>query len=191
MELRPVGGFNMLMIDPPWLIRTNSPAAPGKNPASKYACAPRDWIKALPIRDALAADDALVWLWAINPMLDQALDVLQAWGFRFCTSGHWAKTTKTGKQHFGTGFVLRNAGEPFLLGKIGRPKTTRATRSVVMGLARTHSQKPEEGYVAAQALMPDAHRIELFSRTDRPGWTCWGAEAGKLNATTITTEGFA
>ena len=36
------------------------------------------------------------------------------------------------------------------------------------------------GYAAAEALMPGAQRIELFSRTDRRGWAVWGDETGKL-----------
>jgi N6-adenosine-specific RNA methylase IME4 len=30
--------------------------------------------------------------------------------------------------------------------------------------------------------MPNARRLELFSRTDRKGWTAWGDEAGKFGA---------
>jgi N6-adenosine-specific RNA methylase IME4 len=29
--------------------------------------------------------------------------------------------------------------------------------------------------------MPDAFRVELFSRQSRPGWDTWGLEAGKLD----------
>ncbi|RAP36471.1 DNA methyltransferase, partial [Rhodovulum viride] len=35
-------------------------------------------------------------------------------------------------------------------------------------------------YAAAEALMPEARRLELFSRTDRAGWSVWGNETGKF-----------
>ncbi len=59
--------------------------------------------------------------------------------------------------------------------------TTRSVRSVVMGRVRAHSQKPEEAYRAAEALMPGARRVELFSRTNRPGWSVWGNETGTFS----------
>ena len=47
---------------------------------------------------------------------------------------------------------------------------------------REHSRKPDEAFEAAENLMPDARRIELFSRQLRPGWTVWGDEVGKFDA---------
>lgn len=136
-------------------------------------------ICAMPV-EALAAPDCLLWLWATNPLLPQCLRVLDAWGFTFKTAGHWAKQTVHGKQAFGTGYILRCAGEPFLIGTRGKPKTERSVRSVIMGQVREHSRKPDEAFAAAEALMPKARRCELFSRQPRPGWTTWGDEADKF-----------
>lgn len=179
--LRPPGGFGLIMADPPWSFDNWSAAGEGRNAKAHYDCTPLDWIKGLPVA-ALAGEDCLLWLWATNPMLREGLAVLDAWGFAFRTAGHWVKQTRTGKLAFGTGYILRSAGEPFLIGVRGAPRTSRSVRSVVMGEARAHSQKPEAGYAAAEALMPDARRIEVFSRTNRPGWSVWGNEVGKLGA---------
>jgi len=52
---------------------------------------------------------------------------------------------------------------------------------VIEGPIREHSRKPDEAYAAAEALLPRAmNRADLFSRTDRPGWTSWGNETGKF-----------
>lgn len=178
--MRPYGGFDLIMVDPPWQFKLRSDKWQGKSPEAQYECQPLDWIKALPIR-ALASDNAIIWLWATNPMLNVAIDVLAAWDVRFTTAGHWVKRTKHGKLGFGTGFVLRCAGEPFLIGSVGAPKTTKSVRSVIEGPIRGHSEKPEEAYREAEKLMPEAKRIEVFSRKDRPGWSVWGDEVGKLN----------
>lgn len=90
------------------------------------------------------------------------------------------KRTRYGKLAFGTGYILRCAGEPFLIGTRGSPRTSRSVRSVIEGPVGEHSRKPDEAFAAAEALMPDAQRIELFSRQQRPGWAVWGNQVAKF-----------
>lgn len=178
--MRPPGGFGLLMIDPPWKFSGNSTSKPGRNVRRHYETAPLDWIKALPIK-ALAADDALIWLWVTNPMLDRAFEVLEAWGVRYSTGGHWIKTDKSGRPRMGGGLVLRSTGEPYLLGKIGRPKLIRGkTPGSFLALRREHSRKPDLAFSNAVGLMPEAPRIELFAREPHLGWAVWGNETEKF-----------
>lgn len=176
-DLRPAGGFDLIMADPPWSFDNWSAAGEAKNAKAQYDCPPLDWICRLPV-SVLAADNCVLWLWATNPMLPEALRVMAAWGFAFRTAGHWAKRTKHGKLAFGTGYILRCAGEPFLIGVRGQPRTTRSVRSVIEGPLRAHSRKPDEAFAAAEALMPEARRLELFSRQARAGWASWGDQVG-------------
>lgn len=172
----PEGPFDLIMADPPWRFATRSDkGVTRKGAGGQYDTMTLDEIAALPVA-TIAARDCLLWMWATNPMLPQAFDVLRAWGFTFKTAGHWAKRTRHGKLAFGTGYVLRCAGEPFLIGTRGSPKTSRSVRSVIEGPLREHSRKPDEAFAAAEALMPGARRIELFSRQIREGWAAWGAE---------------
>ena len=177
---RPAGGFDLIMADPPWSFDNWSQAGEKKNAKAQYDCTPLEWIKSLPVA-ALAAENAVLWLWATNPMLPQALEVMASWGFTFKTAGHWVKRTRHGKLAFGTGYILRSAGEPFLIGTRGAPKCARNVRSVIEGPLREHSRKPDEAFSAAEALIPTARRIELFSRQSRPGWVSWGNQAGKFD----------
>lgn len=168
--------FELIVADPPWHFKAGGDRGANRH----YRVMSIVDIAALPVGD-LAADDCLLWLWATAPMLNQQIEIMGQWGFKFKTSGVWVKTTKNGKIAFGTGYLLRNAHEPFLIGTRGNPVTTRSVRSVVMGRVRAHSQKPEEAYRAAEALMPGARRVELFSRTNRPGWSVWGNETGTFS----------
>jgi len=179
IALRPAGGFGLIMADPPWSYDMRSEKGYAKSPEAHYRTMDLAAIKALPV-ELLAAPDCLLWLWALGPQLPQAMEVITAWGFTFKTGGHWAKVGTSGKQHFGTGYILRNAGEPFLIATRGAPKTTRATRSVIIAPVREHSRKPDEAFDAASQLMPGVQRLELFSRQNRPGWISWGDETGKF-----------
>ena len=174
------GAYDLIFIDPPWTFNTWSAKGKEKKaPEVHYECQGIEWVRQLPVRD-YAAENCLLWLWATNPLLDQQIDVLKQWGFTFKTAGTWVKMTKHWKQSFGTGYILRSANEPFLIGTIGKPKTTRGVRSAILGRVREHSRKPESAYAAAEKLMPGARRADIFSRQRRSGWDAWGNEVDKF-----------
>lgn len=170
----PEGPYGLIMADPPWQFKTrSSKGVTAKGAGGQYDLMTLEDIKRMPVAD-MADRDCVLWLWATNPMLPQAFEVMSAWGFTFKTAGHWVKRTKHGKLAFGTGYILRCAGEPFLIGTRGKPKTSRSVRSVVEGPIREHSRKPDEAFIEAERLMPDTKRLELFSRQKRDGWDVWG-----------------
>ena len=77
---------------------------------------------------------------------------------------------------------LHCASEPFLMCKLGKPKTARNVRSVIEGTIREHSRKPDEAFEAAERLCGDVNRIELFSRQEREGWDVMGDQIEKFSA---------
>lgn len=178
-------GYDFIMIDPPWHFAVRSEKGEEKSPQAQYRTMSVDEIRDLPV-GSLASKDCILWLWATAPMLPQAIEVMTAWGFRYSTMGAWHKKTVNGKTSFGPGYRLRSSCEPFLIGSVGQPKTTHATRNLIEGVAREHSRKPDEAYAIAEAMMPQARRADVFSRETRPGWEGCGDEAGKFD-----TEGAA
>ncbi len=179
----PMFKYGMIMADVPWTYKNWSEKGEGKNASAQYDCMTLDDIKSLRVGD-IASKDCILFLWATNPLLREAFDVMDAWGFTFCTAGHWSKKTVNNKQAFGTGYVLRSAGEPFLIGRMGDPWTSKSVRSVIEGKVRGHSQKPDEAFTAAEVLAGDVDRIELFSRQRRVGWSVYGNELDKFEART-------
>lgn len=175
-----IGAYDLVMVDPPWSFALYSEKGEEKSAQAQYACMTLAEIQRMPIA-GLGKPDSLFWIWATNPMLPQGIATLEAWGLRYVTAGTWGKTTKHGKIAFGTGFVFRCASEMVLIGAKGSPKTTRGVRSLIMGQVREHSRKPDEGYEAAEKLMPDARRADIFARESRPGWEAWGHEASKFD----------
>lgn len=189
--------YDFLMVDPPWPTAMRSPKGEGKSSVRKYGAMSFPAIEALPI-GALTAQHCVLWLWCTWPLLLDGGDpkrhfegadaarsrvggCMKAWGFRYVTGGAWLKRTKHGKVGFGTGYRLRSATEPFLIGITGSPATSRRERNFVDGLAREHSRKPDEAYALAERWMPQARRAELFSRTSRPHWDTWGFQAGMFD----------
>lgn len=181
ISLRPAGGFGLIMADPAWKSEMWSDKGLKKSPEAHYATMPVDQICAMPV-EMLAGRDCLLWLWARGSQLKDAIAVLEAWGFELKTMGWWPKMTPKGKQTFGPGYILRNAGEPFLIGTRGAPKTTKSVRDTIFGIRREHSRKPEEAYAEAVQLMPNVQRLDLFSRQRREGWAAWGDELVKFEA---------
>ncbi len=146
------GPFGFQMIDPPWAFATYSEEGKGKSAEQHYACMTLEDIMKMDFRSIADPKGCYFWLWATAPMLVHQLACLAAWGVDYVTHGMWEKTTKDGKGlAFGTGYVLRNCHEPFIIGKIGKPKVaSRSVRSVIRAPRREHSRKPDEAYVRLQ-----------------------------------------
>jgi N6-adenosine-specific RNA methylase IME4 len=142
---------------------------------SHYATMSLDEIKALDIA-SIAAKDSVLFLWATQPALDQALDVMRAWGFTYKTHFVWAK------DRIGTGYWNRNQHELMLVGTKGNipaPAPGTQLSSLIAAAVGRHSEKPEIFYRLIEAYFPNLPKIELFARARRPGWHAWGNEAPK------------
>lgn len=189
--------YDLILADPPWEFRVWSEKGAAKSPQAQYDTMPLEEIAALPVGH-LAARDCILFLCGVWPLMLDGGDpgrgiaghasrspvgaIMEAWGFRFVTGGAWIKRTRMGRNAFGTGYRVRSACEPWLIGVNGSPDTSRAARNVIAGLRREHSRKPEEMYLWCERYMPAARRLDLFSRQSRPGWDKWGREAGKFDA---------
>ena len=133
-----------------------------------------DEIKALDV-PSIAADDCVLFLWATQPMLTQALEVMAAWGFTHVTQVIWDKDVD------GHGYWFINRHEILLVGtrgKIPAPAPGTQWQSIIKAPVGKHSAKPEIFHQLIEEYFPNLPKIELFARGKaRPGWDAWGAEA--------------
>ncbi|AIT81645.1 MT-A70 family methyltransferase [Novosphingobium pentaromativorans] len=173
--------YGALLVDPPWHFRNFSGKGEGKNPTAHYQCMSLDDIAALPVAH-LAAPDCAMFMWATAPLLPEAIEVMNAWGFVYKSGAAWAKQSTTGaKWAFGTGYVFRSAAEFLIVGTVGQPRVqSRSVRNLIVAPVREHSRKPDSQYEMVEALYAGPY-AEIFSRTNRPGWDSWGDEAGKFD----------
>lgn len=139
---------------------------------------PLEDIKALPVEE-LAGRDCVLFLWATFPMLQEALDVIHAWGFKFKTVAFtWIKLApKSDSIFWGLGHWTRSNAEICLLATKGQPKRqAKNVHQVIISHIEEHSKKPEEARRRIMALMGDVPRVELFARRAALGWDVWGNE---------------
>jgi len=175
-------GYDVIVADPPWAFELRSEAGEGKSAAAHYDLMSLDAIKVLPVGQ-LARGDCLLLLWTCGWAIatGQAQDVAKAWGFTPISEIIWRKTTVNEKVRMGPGYRVRTMHEPVLLCIAGNPMH-KPFPSLINGLAREHSRKPDEFYRAVVKATPRAmRRADLFSRETREGFEAWGNEIGKFD----------
>lgn len=166
--------FCVILADPEWrFVPYSSETGMDRAADNHYPTSPLEVIKSRPVGD-IAADDAALLLWAVVPMLPQALEVMAAWGFAYKSHAVWMK------DQVGTGYWFRNQHEVLLLGTRGQipaPAMGDQFRSALAYPVGEHSAKPPFAHEIAEAYWPNLPKIELNARTRRPGWEVWGLEA--------------
>lgn len=177
--------YNIIYADPPWTFRTYSEkGAEQKSAKRHYDLMDIEAIKALPVAD-LADKNAVLFLWATMPNLQEALEVIQSWGFEYKTCAFtWVKQNKISNGWFwGLGYWTRSNAELCLLATKGKPKrVSRSVHSVCDARVMEHSRKPNEIRDRIVQLCGDLPRIELFARQKADGWDCWGKETPAVPA---------
>ena len=164
------GRYRIIYADCPWRYRSDGLDDYGAA-ERHYPTLSTDELGRLPIGE-LAADDAVLFLWATSPLLPDALAVMTAWGFTYKASFVWDKV----KHNFGHYNSVRH--ELLLVGTRGSctPDASRLFDSVVSIERADHSAKPEEFRTIIETLYTWGPRVELFARSERPGWVAWGNE---------------
>ena len=106
--------YGVILADPPWSFRNWSAKGTGRNAVSHYNCLDFAALALLPIAK-LAADDCALFLWATDPLLLRAFELIQAWGFEYKTVGfYWVKLNAGSKHGAGLfhGARLLDARQP-------------------------------------------------------------------------------
>lgn len=164
----PDGKYQVIYADPPWEYENSG----FNNSASNnYPTMPVDAICKLPVSD-IVDDASVLFLWATNPLLREALMVLEAWGFEYKTNIAWVKDAGRG-----WGWFLKSKHELMLIGvKPGTPHPiVRPDSCFSEARNDVHSRKPEQAYEIIESMYP-GKKVELFARVTRQGWDCWGNE---------------
>lgn len=193
----PFGRFGAILADPPWHYRLWAENSQDARIASaKYDVMSTAEIAALPV-GALAKKNCVLFVWVTWPQLTDALRVIEAWGFKYKTCAFaWLKADGTQPDFWkdeipaqvGMGYWTRANSEVCLLATRGKPKRQNAdVRQGIIEPRREHSRKPDCVAQRIERLVEGPY-LELFARTLRPGWTCWGNETEKFAPTPFDPE---
>lgn len=160
--------FSTILADPPWNIEQT-----GRLGASQhYDLMSLDRIKAMPV-EALAEENAHLWLWVTNATLEHGYDVIRAWGFTPRSPLTWIKPRIL------LGNYLRNATEHLLFATKGKaPVRYKSQPTWMFAPLQAHSHKPEEQFAVIERISGGPY-LELFARRRPPSsadWSIWGNE---------------
>lgn len=170
--------YKLIYADPPWNWQAYSPRGEGRSAKRHYPVMTLSEIAALPVGE-ISDRDSVLALWATDPMLDKAFEIIKAWGFEFKTVGfYWIKTNKDGSLFKGLGYYTRANPEQCLIATKGKglPRFDRSINKAVIAPRGRHSEKPDIIREYLVRLFGDVARIELFARKTSPGWHVWGNE---------------
>ena len=170
--------YNVIYADPPWAYRAWSKKGNGRSAESHYSTMSIEDIKALPVGE-LADKDCALFMWITFPLLKEAWEVIEAWGFTYKSVAFvWIKQNKKSPSLFwGMGYWTRANAELCIIATKGSPKRmSRRVHQVIMTHIEEHSKKPQEARIRIEKLMGDVPRIELFARQKSEGWDVWGNE---------------
>jgi len=171
----PTEKYRVIYSDPPWSYGNTQP---------DYHPEQRDHYPVMELKDICALpvaewveDNAVLFLWATSPILEEAFQVVHAWGFKYKASFVWDKI-KHNMGHYNSvrhEFLLvcvRGSCQPDAMTLIDS----------VQNIERTaHSVKPVEFYDIIETLYTHGRRLEMFARIKRDGWDAYGHVAEIAN----------
>ncbi len=166
----PPGKYSVIYADPPWRYEHSKTIS--REIENKYPTMELEEICRFPVEE-LINDDAILFLWATSPKLEEALSVMEAWGFTYRTCMVWAK------DKIGMGYYARQQHELLLIGRKGNmpaPEPGNRPSSILNAPRTKHSRKPTEFYSIIEGMYGEYPKLELFAREPRDGWRSWGNE---------------
>ena len=181
--------YKLIYCDPPWQFSNKKTGGSMKSGAdANYPTMTIDDLKRMDI-PSIADEDCLLVMWWVGSMPQEAIDLVNAWGFKIKNMNGfvWNKLTVRDKPFFGMGFYSRAGSESCIIATRGKPKIVdRGVRAV---FAETddvdfvasyrvgkHSAKPNAFRKKCLQLVGDVPRLEMFARVNSDGWDVYGNE---------------
>lgn len=166
--------YRTILIDPPWMERGGGKIKRGAD--RHYPLLKPPEILAVILQSGVwtPAAGCHLYCWVTNNFVPTGIWLVEALGFRYITLLTWVK------DRFGLGQYFRGQTEQLIFGVRGSQAAQTKNETTLIDARRgRHSAKPEEAYAKIERVSPGP-RLEMFARTPRPGWICWGNEAGGL-----------
>ena len=173
--------YKTIYADPPWYESGGGKIKRGAD--RHYELMKTKEIMKLPVQNLAHPDGCHLYLWATNNHIQDAFEVVKAWGFQYVTIITWIKPGNPGLGQYFRGktehciFATTKKKLPY---KLENGKRCQGVTGFVA--ERTiHSRKPDDMRQMIEKVSYGP-MIELFARQDSPGWDIWGNEAPERRA---------
>lgn len=199
--------YNVIYADPPWTYDNKKTGGTMESGAEKhYDLMTNDDIANMPIA-GICQKDCILFMWATVPLMPEALNVVNKWGFTYKTMLTWRKIMSQGM-----GYWFRGQCEHLIVATKGSPKAFRqqvcnffeseydiSQDHVYQHKAGKHSQKPhyfrELISKAVSVSFETPEKLELFARSrdgffpdyEYEGWDVFGNQVN--NSITLNLTG--
>jgi N6-adenosine-specific RNA methylase IME4 len=185
--------YQLIYADPPWHFRSRSKKGESRSAKKYYPVMSFSDIAALPI-SKIAAKNSVLLMWAIDPMLNVAFDVIKAWDFSFKTVRfYWVKENVKSAGFFtGPGYYTRANPEQCLLAirGAGLRRMDRGVKRLIVAPRGRHSEKPAQAYRRIERLFGSVSPVELCARRRRADWDAFGNQVeGSLRLPALRNDG--
>jgi site-specific DNA-methyltransferase (adenine-specific) len=178
--------YNIIYADPPWYYKKgvhDGVYQDGnrdiRSVVQHYPTMAKEELEQLPIKE-IADKDCILFMWVTDSHLDQGIELIKKWGFKYKTIGFvWVKKTKNNKTCANVGAWTMKNTEICLIGTKGQMSKYKKSKNVyqLIEAERTeHSKKPDEARKRIEQIFGDISRVELFARQKTEGWDIWGNE---------------
>ena len=173
-------GYQIIYADPPW--KQSRGGAKAVRPLSSGIELPYQTVSLDEIRQHLSnavlmtEPNSIMFLWTIDKYLFEAEQIAAELGYKLHARMIWNKVTGIPAAftiRFGHDYLLymyRGKFTPVALAERGK------IHSVFTEQVKQHSQKPEIAYQIIERLYPGTEKLEMYARSKRDGWDCWGDE---------------
>ena len=171
--------YEIIYCDPPWDYKGQKQHSGKKGEDTGGAIEHYGTVKLKDLKklnvSSIAANNALIFMWVTSPHLDQGIELMTAWGFKYKTIGFvWDKN------RVNPGYYTMSQCEICIIGKKGKipsPRGARNVRQYIRSQRTKHSEKPLEVQYRITKMFPTQNKIELFARRAKvSGWDFWGNE---------------
>ena len=175
--------YNIIYADPPWSFGSKSYQDGGRDMVDiqkkHYNTMTEQDICDLPVED-ISDDNCILFMWATDSHLKEALNVINSWGFTYKTIGFtWVKQYASGSYCYNFSPYVLKSTEICLIftkGKLNQVKNRNDIKGLVFAERTKHSKKPLEVKTRIEQMCKELPRIELFARETTEGWDSWGNE---------------
>jgi site-specific DNA-methyltransferase (adenine-specific) len=176
-----LGKYSAILCDLPWEYRRDNTPINGGVP---YKSISKEELGKLPVHDITATDCSL-FMWTTWPKLEEALFVIEKWGFTYITNAFvWVKLNPNGELiqqgkdillkkgfHSGMGSWTNSNTEFVLFAKKGSPRRMKMdVKQIICAPRGEHSAKPQEIHDRIVELIGNIPRLEICARKKVAGW---------------------